>query len=156
MNISKNQELLCMLDLQAAPIILNRSPNHVFLIMGAIFFIIILCYYFFIKTKYKNIIKILKLVEKKPNYQNLILGQRKFKDWLCYFNIGFSYMTEMEIAKFLRSNGLPSLADFIESSNNIKYQCRVLETNFSNILVTNAITEIKNIKNAKSIFKIKL
>ncbi len=156
MNISKKQDLLSILDLEAAQILVKESKCYNLLLIGAIFLILILCYYCFIETRQKKIIKILKLVEKKPDYLNLLLGRSQFKDWLCYINIDFAYMTEIEIASFLRIKGLPALADFIESSNNIRYQQQFLETNFSNILVSNAIAEIKNIKNAKSIFKIKL
>jgi hypothetical protein len=152
----KNQDLLSMLDLEAAQIIVNQSNNSNFIITGAIFLIIILCYYFFIETRHKKIIKILKLVEKKPDYQNLLLGRGKIKDWLCYCNKSFAYMTELEIASSLRNKRMHNLADFIEASNNLKYQYKFCETTFNNILVSNAITEIENIKNGKSVFKNKL
>jgi hypothetical protein len=152
----KNQDLLSLLDLEAASILVNKSGKKNLLIVGAIFLIMIMCYYLFIESKHKKIIKILNIVEKKPDYQNLLLGRRKLKDWLCSCNNGFAYMTELEIGNFLRSNRMNHLAIFIEASNSLKYQDKSCETTFNNILVSNAITEIKNIKNGKSVFKIKL
>jgi hypothetical protein len=151
-----NQDLLSMLDLEVAQIIVKESCNSNLMIAGAIFLIMILCYYFLNETKHKKIIKILKLVEKKPDYQNLLLGSGKIKDWLCYCNKSFAYMTELEIASYLRNKRMHNLADFIESSNSLKYQSMSCENTFNNILVSNAITEIKNIKNGKSVFKNKL
>lgn len=152
----KNQDLLSLLDLEAASILVNESGKKNLLIVGAIFLIIIMCYYLFVESKHKKIIKILHLVEKKPDYQNVLLGRGKLKDWLCNCNSGFAYMTELEIGHFLRTNRMSHLANFIEASNSLKYQDSSCNNTFNNILVSNAITEIKNIKNGKSVFKIKL
>lgn len=149
----KDQDLLSMLDLEAAQILVKKSCNSNLLIAGAIFLIIILCYYFCIETRQKKIIKILKIVEKKPDYQNLLLGMRKIKDWLCYCNKSFAYMTELEIASFLRNKRMHDLAAYIEALNNLKYQYKSCDTTLNNILVSNVITEIENIKNGKSVFK---
>jgi hypothetical protein len=150
----QNQELLGMLDLEAAHIIIEETDIYNLLILGAIFLIMILCYYLLVETKQKKIIKILKLVEKNPNKQNLLLGKSKLKEWLCSFNQDFASMTELEIANNLRSKSMNNLADLTVAYSNFKYQYNFCETNFNNILVSNAITEIKNIKNGKSVFKI--
>jgi hypothetical protein len=155
MNVN-NQDIISLLDLEAAQIIAIKSSNNILLILGAIFLITILCYYFSIASRQKQIIKILKIAEIKSDSQNLLLAYSKFKDWLSICDKRFLFLTELEIAQFLRANNMHALANFVEISNNIKYQSGTYQAGFSYIFVPDVINEIKNIKNAKTVFKIKL
>ena len=109
------------------------------------------------KNRYIECIhQILKLVEKKPNQIHLILGLAELKSWLSFFDVNYATMTELETAKLLRIKNMFAMANYFEATTDYKYQYRFDETNFSNILVSNLIAEIKYLKNAKSVFKIKL
>jgi hypothetical protein len=157
MNILQSkQDLLAQLDLEPAQLIIIRSNLGYLLIIGAIFLILILCYYFSDVRKKNQIIKILKLVEKKPNKIHLILGLAELKSWLSFFDVNYAAMTELETAKLLRIKNMFAMANYFEATTDYKYQYRFDETNFSNILVSKLIAEIKYLKNAKSVLKIKL
>ena len=149
------EDLIAKLDLIPAEIIKSEQNYYLlFLYIGVILFIVLICYYYFKQRQLLKILKLIKKFETKPDFKILLETLINIKLFLASFNKNYVSFTERELVAELKSKNFLIIANFFDISKDLQYQ---IDHNLtSNIkleiakITTQLKAEIKQFKNAKS------
>ena len=148
------EDLISKLDLIPSEIIKSEQNYYLlFLYIGVILFIVLICYYYLKQRQLLKILKLIKKFETKPDFKILLETLINIKFFLASFNKNYTSFTERELVAELKSKNFLILANFFDISKDLQYQ---IDHNLtSNIkleiakITTQLKAEIKQFKNAK-------